>query len=291
MAIQKITSGIIQDGAIEAADIVSIANTQITGNIISSQITSVANTQITGNIISSQITSVANTQITGNITATNLSGGTNGTIPYQSAAGTTQMLAVGTAGQLLQTNGAGAPTWVTASAGAMTFISVQTVSGTPSEIDFTSGISATYDDYIVIFENVALSANDASHQMLFYKSGAYQEDNYRTNYIHSNSSSSQVDNAGQTNSFFLNRQTTSTGGANKRSGTVNLYNLNSATAGASSCTWAAQSCGVSATGTDNNITFGGGVEKTAAAVTRLRFRPSTGTFTSGTFRLYGIQKS
>jgi len=48
----------------------------------------------------------------------NLSGGSNGTIPYQSASGTTQMLAVGTAGQLLQTNGAGAPTWVTVASGS-----------------------------------------------------------------------------------------------------------------------------------------------------------------------------
>lgn len=47
-------------------------------------------------------------------TATNLAGGSNGTIPYQSASGTTQMLAVGTSGQLLQTNGAGAPSWVNA---------------------------------------------------------------------------------------------------------------------------------------------------------------------------------
>jgi hypothetical protein len=46
-------------------------------------------------------------------TSTNLAGGSNGTIPYQSASGTTQMLAVGTSGQLLQTNGAGAPSWVT----------------------------------------------------------------------------------------------------------------------------------------------------------------------------------
>lgn len=46
-------------------------------------------------------------------TATNLAGGSNGTIPYQSASGTTQMLAVGTTGQVLQTNGAGAPSWVT----------------------------------------------------------------------------------------------------------------------------------------------------------------------------------
>jgi len=50
-------------------------------------------------------------------TSTNIAGGSNGTIPYQSASGTTQMLAVGTAGQVLQTNGVGAPTWATVSAG------------------------------------------------------------------------------------------------------------------------------------------------------------------------------
>ena len=50
-----------------------------------------------------------------NLTATNLAGGSNGTIPYQSANGVTQMLAVGTAGQVLQTNGAGAPSWATPS--------------------------------------------------------------------------------------------------------------------------------------------------------------------------------
>ena len=38
MPIQKITSGIIQDGAVAAADIVSVSNTAITGNIVSSQI-------------------------------------------------------------------------------------------------------------------------------------------------------------------------------------------------------------------------------------------------------------
>ena len=59
-----------------------------------------------------------NQNTTGNATtattATNLAGGSAGTIPYQSAAGTTAMLAAGTAGFLLQANGAAAPTWVTA---------------------------------------------------------------------------------------------------------------------------------------------------------------------------------
>jgi len=47
----------VLDASITAAKIISVANTQITGNIVSSQITSVANTQITGNIIGSQISS------------------------------------------------------------------------------------------------------------------------------------------------------------------------------------------------------------------------------------------
>lgn len=60
----------------------TVANTNITGNIISSQITSVANTQITGNIISSQISAnlslYGNTTITGNLVS---SGGAKLSLP------------------------------------------------------------------------------------------------------------------------------------------------------------------------------------------------------------------
>ncbi|MFH1619972.1 MAG: hypothetical protein ABIG11_08720 [bacterium] len=53
--------------------------------------------------------------ITGNVTtASNLAGGANGSIPYQTGAGATSMLGAGTAGYLLQTNGAAVPTWVQA---------------------------------------------------------------------------------------------------------------------------------------------------------------------------------
>ena len=45
-------------------------------------------------------------------TATNLAGGVAGGVAYQSAAGTTAITAAGTAGYLLQSNGAAAPTWV-----------------------------------------------------------------------------------------------------------------------------------------------------------------------------------
>lgn len=46
-------------------------------------------------------------------TATNIAGGAAGSIPYQTGAGATAMLAAGTAGQYLVSGGAGAPTFQT----------------------------------------------------------------------------------------------------------------------------------------------------------------------------------
>jgi hypothetical protein len=57
-------------------------------------------------------------------TANNLSGGSGGTIPYQTSAGTTSMLANGTAGQVLKSNGTTlAPSWITPNAGTVTSVS------------------------------------------------------------------------------------------------------------------------------------------------------------------------
>jgi len=43
----------------------------------------------------------------------NLTGGTAGGVPWQSGASTTGFVSAGTSGQLLQSNGSSAPTWVT----------------------------------------------------------------------------------------------------------------------------------------------------------------------------------
>lgn len=89
-------------------------------------------------------------------TATNLAGGSNGTIPYQSASGTTQMLAAGTSGYLLQSNGAAAPSWTPApaSAGTVTAVASGSLSdgtkvvlnsdGTVSAVVATAGAYTTY---------------------------------------------------------------------------------------------------------------------------------------------------
>jgi hypothetical protein len=68
------------------------------------------------------------TSATSATTSTNIAGGSNGTIPYQSASGTTQMLAAGTSGYLLKSNGAAAPSWVAPSAGGFSNMQVFTSS-------------------------------------------------------------------------------------------------------------------------------------------------------------------
>jgi hypothetical protein len=111
-------------------------------------------------------------------TSTNIAGGSNGTIPYQSASGTTQMLAAGSAGQVLQSNGAAAPTWSTPSAGAMTLISATVISGNPSSVVVTSGISSTYTKYKIIIEGL-YDNTGASSQLTFqlYANGALDANN------------------------------------------------------------------------------------------------------------------
>jgi|GEM_PF-1925326 len=52
------------------------------------------------------------TGISGSATATNLAGGVAGSIPWQSAAGTTGFTAAGTSGYILKSNGTTAPTWL-----------------------------------------------------------------------------------------------------------------------------------------------------------------------------------
>lgn len=78
-------------------------------------------------------------------TATNLAGGLGGSVPYQSAAGTTAMLANGTAGQVLQSNGTTvAPSWVTSKStqiqpiSASVATSALTISASALVLDFRS---------------------------------------------------------------------------------------------------------------------------------------------------------
>jgi hypothetical protein len=62
----------------------------------------------------------------------NVSGGAAGEVLYQSAPNVTSFTAVGTTGQILTSNGAGAPTWTTLSSSAVTSFSGDTTGLTPN---------------------------------------------------------------------------------------------------------------------------------------------------------------
>jgi hypothetical protein len=96
-------SGVITSATNNA---VSVANTAITGNIISSQITSVANTQITGNIISSQISPSVTLYGNPTVASGNLTVGGSTSLGTASASGNTTMYqAPGSSFLIMNVNG------------------------------------------------------------------------------------------------------------------------------------------------------------------------------------------
>jgi hypothetical protein len=108
-------------GAVSSTNTISVARTgSDTINGGTSNVVALANPYLSALETSDGSSKWASTQIGagGGGTATNLAGGSGGTIPYQSAAGTTAMLANGTAGQVLQSNGTTtAPSWATLAGG------------------------------------------------------------------------------------------------------------------------------------------------------------------------------
>ena len=91
------------------------------------------------------------TSATSATTATNIAGGSAGTLPYQSAAGTTAMLAAGTADFVLKANGAAAPSWVaqstlsvgSASSATSATTATNLAGGIASQIPYQTGAGAT----------------------------------------------------------------------------------------------------------------------------------------------------
>lgn len=109
---------------ITTGDTGTVTNTMLAGSIANAKL---ANSSVTvgttaislgsSSTTLAGLTSVTSTSFTGALTgnastATSLAGGSAGTIPYQTATGTTAMLAAGTSGYFLKSNNTSAPSWV-----------------------------------------------------------------------------------------------------------------------------------------------------------------------------------
>jgi len=85
--------------------------------------------------------------------------------------------AAGTSGQVLQSNGASAPSWITPSAGSFTLISTATASNSAT-LTFT-GISSTYDLYFIeLVEIVGASASSLRMRTSFDGGANYDTSGY-----------------------------------------------------------------------------------------------------------------
>jgi hypothetical protein len=95
---------------------VTLATNATSANTVSTLVARDASGNFSASTITAALSGNA-TSATSATTATNLAGGSAGTVPYQSAAGTTVQLAAGTAGRMLMSNGAAAPSWATVNGG------------------------------------------------------------------------------------------------------------------------------------------------------------------------------
>lgn len=194
---------------------------------------------------------------------------------------------VGTVGQVLTSNGnTSLPSFqnATVSSGNLVLLQTQTVSSA-SSIAFTTGITSTYTNYVLLFYDVILSVAQATMSMEFSTNGgsSYLTSGYQSGitFLQFSSPSASFSQVNSTSQFVL--IIAGPDASSTMAGTINIYDLtNGATpkiigdtisTDTGSCYWQ-KTFGKQATGTINAI----------------KIFPSSGNITSGTFSLYGLVK-
>jgi hypothetical protein len=188
--------------------------------------------------------------------------------------------AAGTAGQFLQSNGTSAPTWVAASAGALTLLSTVTATNV-STADIETTFSSTYDSYLLIGSGIYA---DEDLEVRLKIGGTYQT---ATNYYGHRSSTNNTSTAysgvitdGLGRILFSNLDSNNT-----KPLSFNLYTSNPTLTGVQkSIFWQ----GVQGGSTITRNISGSAQFTTAGALTGIRFMATN---LNGTFRLYGFSKT
>jgi hypothetical protein len=232
-------------------------------------------------------TNTGNLSVAGTTTLTTplpvASGGTGGSATPTAGGvvygtGTAQAVtSAGSAGQVLQSNGASAPTWVTPSAGAMTFISTTTASNSAT-VDIA--LSGSYTSFQIIFYNIRpASVSDFQIQYTTnnFSSASNWENTSLYAYSHGGSNVSTT-----TGGSLFNNQASSA--SYPGSGTITLPNpLGS---GVKKSYVGLVQANANTIGTYTGMVSG--INESTSALNGVRFIAASGNLTSGTFKLYGI---
>lgn len=205
---------------------------------------------------------------------------TTGDVIYASATNTLSKLGIGSSGQVLSVSG-GVPAWATPSAGALVFLTSQSLSGA-SSYTITTGISSTYDDYFFTINTLVPSSNGSFIGARFQK-GSVRTTTYINKGIYVPTSVNFISYS----DYFLVVANTASGKTNSAYGY--LLNANSTTAYTQ--TLYITSTAPNSSNTDLDFITMAGTQGTAAAVTGLNFYDNSGSSFTATFKLYGIAKS
>jgi hypothetical protein len=201
------------------------------------------------------------------------------------ATGNVQTLAaLGASGTVLTSNGASAlPSFQAVAAGAsgLTWIATVTASA-QATVDFNNNLTSTYDNYIVVFENVVSAAGSGKLQILAGTGAGptYQTSAYAGVYVGYLSGAISGVTSGTAAVDMTPAQvlSTTTSGA---AGFITIHNVNNAS---NFKAFTAHTFVTSLFGCVSVGTWGG-----ATVLSSLRFKFASGNLTSGTFKLYGYQ--
>jgi hypothetical protein len=198
--------------------------------------------------------------------------------------------AAGTSGQLLQSNGASAPTWVSASSGALTLLSTVTAS-TSASVDIETTFSSTYDAYLIVGTGITQTSTESLNARMKI-GGAYISTTtykYHNHAMKSSSATYEAIASASDSKIIVSNQYPSTGAQQSIDFVMRIYTPAS-TAFEKMIDWQ----GV--TTDDNSPTrlmgfSGAGLNTGTGALTGIRFLFGSGNILAGKFRLYGIANS
>ncbi len=230
---------------------------------------------------------------------------TTGDVLYASATNTLGKLGIGSSGQVLSVSG-GVPAWVTPSAGAMVLLSTVNASSGASTVDVESGISTTYEYYLIQYDNITLY-NNGFHSRIgvrfkvgsSYSTAAYYQGG--TSQSSATSSTITIPNINGGSGFNLGNGTLDTDYAsfkNKLSGQLWFYTTTTANTYKTYCHVSSAISGSSSPANAVWASCAGYLYDSSSLssnIAGVRFYPfdypSQAYFSTGTFRLYGIVKT
>jgi hypothetical protein len=165
--------------------------------------------------------------------------------------------------------------------GSLELIEEQTVSGTPSSLDFNSILENKYSAHLFVF-NIQNTASASSYLKLSSDNGSTYVSSIAFKIFSIDSTGSNVEDAQTSNSFV--RLTKYGGNTQRENGYIYLYNLGNSNK-YSSVTYQ----GVAHNGTNASTHFGGGVYSSTTVINGIRIYPAGTTYSEGFAKLYGIK--